>query len=909
MFRTVGPFGLAGAALGFLLVAATATPTAAQSPEGFLTSTAARAYDKWAAAMQAILEHNGEAAEAAFGELIALDPSPLRVALLADYTVQRTPAAGAVLLFEQDMDAKTLGPNAQQVAARLVAGREQKDEADDAWYYSQIGRFDVAEANFKALLGARPDPVALLEFTDQKPKRREILVQLTANATLGPLARDVLKLLAVGELAIKADPLRIKENLDRLAGPPRGFENAAEALKDSGEYGIPFLVQYLRDPAKKSLMMPILRVLPTIDRPAVNPLVIALRMDDPATKRYLIEALGKMGYAQAVPYLLQLVEDARTPAEVKSTASAALDAIRAHGAEFDPRLSASEAFYQLAQDYYNGKPSLSPDVRLDTANAWYWRDNMLVNIEVPTPIFNDVMAMRCCEEALRLNNDAKPPLALWLAANLRREADLPAGQTDRTRPDNFPSGIYFAQSAGPEYCLLALARGVDRTEAPVALGTIQALRTTAGPASLITDSEGRLPLAEALSFPDRMVRIRAGLTLGNARPVQQFKNYQNLMPVLSEALLLHGGARNALVVDADVESANTVAGILRTAGYEVTTDASLFEGLRKVREQLPGIDVIFVASDLKQPDLNAALAALRGEFRFAITPVIIITKPGDTLNVRMLVRNDHRLGDVPANPAPADVTKAIAAVAQAVGAQAMTPDVGAELALDAAGVLRQLALTNNPVFNVADAEAALLTALESDRPELKLAVAEVLGYIATNKAQEAIAKLALDTKVAEDMRVKMFTALADAAKRRGNLLNPELVKAIVTIAASDPNMTIREAASRTLLRPQRRPRRRRPYRRGPGRGRNARRPSGASGRGPSAGYPRPERAPRWLPGSAAARCRAFPGWRRGILRRPCRARRQARSGGTDRNSLGIVCRRWRPRRRSGRARRSAATGR
>ncbi|MEW6251824.1 MAG: hypothetical protein AB1716_14355 [Planctomycetota bacterium] len=153
---------------------------------------------------------------------------------------------------------------------------------------------------------------------------------------------------------------------------------------------------------------------------------------------------------------------------------------------------------------------------------------------------------------------------------------------------------------------------------------------------------------------------------------------------------------------------------------------------------------------------------------------------------------------MPAHPASEDVERAIATVSKAVGATAITPELGAELALEAADVLRQLALTNNPVFKVTDAEAALLTALQSDRPELKLLVAEVLGYIGTTKAQEAIAKLALDPQTPEDMRVKMFTALAEAAKRQGNKLPDELVQTVVSIAAKDENMTIREAASRTL---------------------------------------------------------------------------------------------------------------
>jgi hypothetical protein len=318
------------------------------------------------------------------------------------------------------------------------------------------------------------------------------------------------------------------------------------------------------------------------------------------------------------------------------------------------------------------------------------------------------------------------------------------------------------------------------------------------PAGIGDQARGRLPLAEALSFPDRMVRIRAGLTLGYACPTQTFQNYQNLMPVLTEALLLHGGVRNALVVDPDSTSANAVAGVLRTQGFEVLTDASLFTGLEKVRTELPGIDAIFIASDIKDPGLVAGLSTLRSEFRFASTPVVLISKPGDAITVRNLVRADHRLAEIPAGVGAADISKAIAVVSRAVGIKPITPEVGAKLAAEATDVLRLLAVTNNTLFNVADAEPALLDALASQDTRLRLAIAEVLGYIGSGKAQEAIAAIALDTKEPMEMRVRMFAALAEAAKRRGNLLGSEPVKKIVTIAAGDEDMTIREAASCTL---------------------------------------------------------------------------------------------------------------
>src|SRR5690606_13838113 len=140
-------------------------------------------------------------------------------------------------------------------------------------------------------------------------------------------------------------------------------------------------------------------------------------------------------------------------------------------------------FFALARAYYDNTPSLAADATLDTANVWYYRDGLLEPVEAPTVIFNEIMAMRASEEALRLDPDLKPALALWIAANFKREAELPADAVDYTRPPDYPSALYFAQSAGAEYCQLALGRAIDDGDAAVALGCIEALHATAGAAS------------------------------------------------------------------------------------------------------------------------------------------------------------------------------------------------------------------------------------------------------------------------------------------------------------------------------------------------------------------------------------------------------------------------------------------
>ena len=800
MCKTPGFVRMAGLLAGFACVVAVAAPANAQTAmdEGFATGDAAAAWALWQPSMQAIVERDAALADQLLGQLLRQEPSAFRVALLADRTTRRTALGGAILLLEQDYESGALEANATQIAELLATGREQMNEADDGWYFCTVGRFDVAAANFQALLDGDPDPVALVEFTDQVRRRREILLQLTDNAVVGESVRALLNLLERGEELIKADPTRIKTRIERLGGPPRTYENSVALLKQSGEYAIPFMLLYLRDAEKQDLTQAILRCLPQMDRPGLNPLVYGIRVGDPVVQRYLIDALGQIGYAQAVPYLLQLRGDADTPAESQGAAAAALGVLAQRGVAADTNASPAEAFYELAEAYYDDAASLAADPRLETANVWYWRDDLLQNVAVPTQILNEVMCMRCCEEALLLSSDMQDAQALWVAANFRRVAQLGEDNVDRTRPENDPTPTYFAQTAGPGVCLKALARALDDGDPAVALGVIEALRNTAGPASVVTDEGGRLPLAEALAFPDRMVRIRAALTLANARPTEAFLNYQSLMPVLSEALRLHGGGRSALVVDPDADSGNEMAGILRDDGYEVLVDAEFFRGLDKVRAQLPALDVIFVASNLTDTKLPAALTQLRSEVRFAATPVVIINKSGERQLVRDLVQADHRLGKVQPGDAADDVRAAVAGVARAVGVTPVTPEVGLAIALDAAKSLRLLAVTNNPLFAVADAERALTEALATDDAALRLAVAHAVAHICNESAQEALAQIALDEDEEEQTRVELFAVLAEAAKLCGSHLGDGSLSRLMAIAESDENLVIRTAASQTL---------------------------------------------------------------------------------------------------------------
>ncbi len=778
-----------------IFLAGTAAHATAQD---FLSGKAETQWEHWRTALQAILDRDSEAAETAFGELLTAGTSPLRTALLAEHAVRRGQLAGAVLLFEQDAANGALGDNGQQIADLLTNGRERLNELDDGFWFASIGRFDVANANFEALLGHSPDPVAVLAFVDRDKRRRHVLSSLVSHPVIGQSIRGMIRVVERGELALAADPRRIRENIERLAGPPRVYNDAVVNLRASGEFAPPLMIQYLQDPQERELTRVIVRALPQIDRPALNPLVVALRMKDDTTNQYLIDAVGQIGYAQAVPYLLALREDQETSSQVRSRVDQALSVLAQNGVSVSAWGGAADAFFRLAEMYYRNDESLMADTRKDVANVWYWRDGILQNIEVPTPIFDEVMCMRACEESLRHNPDNKPALALWLAANLRREAQLPADTEDATRPENFGSGVYYAQSAGPEYCLGALARAVERVEPAVALGCIEALRSTAGTESLLTDASGTLPLAEALSFPDRLVRVRAALTLANGNPKQAFANSQNLMPVLAEALQLSGGAQRALVVDPDDESANRVADRLRENGYVVQISPNLNEGLRQARETMPTLDAIVLGSDIQSPNVAGAVSQLQGEFQFASIPIILLAKEGQQVDTRRLAESSDRLAAVTVEDGPGVLLDEINRIAESIGKGMITAELGTDLAIQAAQVLRELGDRDNPLFDRSRAREALVAALKTDVAELRIMAAEALAYVCSAEAQEPVAAVAFDDAENETIRIAMFDALAIAGKHCKNQLSDETITKLVSFVKDQPASELREAASRAL---------------------------------------------------------------------------------------------------------------
>lgn len=684
---------------------------------------------------------------------------------------------------------------AQDTAAVDVPADASAEQLfNDAMHYFRIGRFEYGQAFLQAYLDSSPQPLDVLVLSEEDPQAVRLLTDLLKHTDIGPAAEQTLDLIEQGWQLRRQDPSRIRDQITRLGEGPRARYHAEARLSESGQYAVPYLVDVLRDPAHSTLHPVVLDSLAQIGRDALPPLLAATSTDDAATLRMLADVLGRIGYPQALPYLKLMHEQSADAPQVRSEVERAIAAIGTNSLNMNPRSSSAELFLALGRAYYEYTPSLQADPRLDQANIWYWQNDGLLYVQVPHDIYNDVMAMRCCRRSLDINSDNEAAIALWLAANFRREHHLATGETDATRPDNFPPAEYFAHTAGPRYAQMVLMRGLEDNEPVVALGAIEALQATAGQANLLATTDGTDNLVEAMTFPSQPIRTQAALTLAWAIPDRPYAGSPNVVPILTEAVA-QAGRRAAVVIDPDMTNRNRLAAALRNQDFEVDSFESLNSGRSRIEAILPRLELITIASDVRAPDLSSALGQIANDLPTGRLPVVVLTKGQDRAAVQELLTLYPDLTQVPATVDPADLMQVFIDASRRLGRVVLTDEQAHMTAIDATRALKHLAVHGREYHDMAQAQDVLIEALAGDDTELVLAAGDTLAQIPTGQAQAALAAMALDDAVSADVREAMYNNLAASARKLGNMLPEDVADQLVQAAIHEDDMQLRTSAS------------------------------------------------------------------------------------------------------------------
>jgi hypothetical protein len=561
------------------------------------------------------------------------------------------------------------------VLAAPVFAETLEGNYNDLLHYLKIGRFDMAKGYAQAILDGNAAPVDLFALADGNPQGYALIVKAKESSTdteLAGLCGKVVEIIEQGRFIRRADPKVITEEISRLSGTSRGQLNAIKRLQNAGEYAIMYMLDALGDEGRKAEWPNISSALDQMSKDAIRPLVAALATNNVGVKSEIIKALGKIGYPQSLPYLKYIAEKDSSP-QLRAQAEESIKKI-------DPaalKVPASQIFYRLGEDYYYHAESLAPAADANFANMWFWdaKNARLDSERVDKRYFNELMSMRCCEWALKADENFGQAIGLWVAAFFKSESygvEMPgyfgAGHAD---------AMTYATTAGPEYLHQALARAINDKDAQVALGVVEALSTTAGESSLFYRVGTSQPLAEALSFDSKAVKFSAAIAIGAAGPKQPFPQSKLVVSNLAEAI---------------------------AQSSEQPAD--------------------------NMPMWNGPLA--------------------DTY------------------------------------------------ALRAAKVMLKLAQTRNPVLDLSPAQDALIAATKDKRMEIQMLAGQILAYLNTPAAQQAIAAVAIAEGNSKDIRMAMLGSLSVSAKNNGNKLDDATISALYTLVSSkdiDPGLRAAAAAA------------------------------------------------------------------------------------------------------------------
>jgi len=417
----------------------------------------------------------------------------------------------------------------------------------------------------------------------------------------------------------------------------------------------------------------------------------------------------------------------------------------------------------------------------------------LNNVElqpVPTPVWNDDMAIRFAENTVKIDADNAGAISLWMAAGLRRDLHLPQGATDPSKKGD-PDAVVAA--GGPKYLNPVLARALDDHDAALALRAIDNLDLTAGTPGLTAGGENA-PLVRALGYPDRSVRFRAAFTLAAANPAERFPMFQRVVPILAEAIS-STGAPSAIVVSHNDDERNRLTEFLRQDEHKYTVyPAESVSAAVDAARRAPAIDLVIVPEG---DEVNHIADIAKNDYKLSGVPVLVATTAGNVagLKAQLVGRKGYGAINGMGVQAP-ELAEAVAAARADAGNVAFDGEKATKFALGALERLANIATDHRSIYQVTEAVPTLTEALRDKRPEVATGAARVLGKLNSQEGERALAQLALNDGGDGALRAVFFEELANSAKNTGNVLDAAMVNNLikfVSAESTDPKLRLKAA--------------------------------------------------------------------------------------------------------------------
>lgn len=683
----------------------------------------------------------------------------------------------------------------------------------DAIYYLSIGRKDIGKANLTAFLMRSPEPLTVLKLSDKDASAERVLKKLQLDEELGELASRTLALIHRGWDVKRQDPVRIATELDRLGGSARARFAAMRRLKDSGEFAVPTILEYLGDTSKAHLHGRIIAALVELGHPTVDGLTVALLRVDSDGQLLIIEALAQLDYAQALPYIKQLAEDPEQSPSVRSRAGKAIETIYQRNPKYRTDANAGSMYYALARLYYRQDsavrpPSTPPGLAgkggvVDLPNIWLWREGRLINQPVAWELYYKLMTMRMARRALELDGSLDEAMTLWLLANCQREQRLSKKVADPLHGKGFPGSYNLLRFAGTDVCLAVLKSALADGDVAVAQQVLYVLAQTGSGSNILRPMGKYRPILQALNYPHQLVQLRAGLALAFSAPGEAFPGSDKVMVLVGKVLA--GPAKPlAVLVMPQKQTSDQVRSIVESLGYEVaayTSYDAFQKGLKPAGEKAR-IEMIVLDYALSTPRAGLIVKQLSRDPLLRVVPTFVMTTMDKAQEAEMTLAGNGQVAVLSGPADEATVGEMLGYLQKQLGREVVGPEQAQRMAQSAADAVARLAtmkLSNFAVNRIRKqlSEVALRTIKTKKDWKLAYTCGKVLVELPDAQAQQSLASGALAERPDAE-NVAMLKLLLDSVRRHGNKLTSGQVERFQTIVLDGASVGVVKYATAIL---------------------------------------------------------------------------------------------------------------
>lgn len=626
-----------------------------------------------------------------------------------------------------------------------------------------IGRPEEAKFYLAKLIAAQPDRDQLEAF--HREHGTGFFARMANEPRMRPEAEQFAKLVQDAAYTAARDPDRVKSLVERVSDPsPLVRAQTVEALQRAGDAAVAPLLQALADPDRQAEHPWIRAAVVELGQPMIDPLLGALEAPDEALRFQVLQTLGRLGTARAVPFLIGPALDPSVPEAAHRAAAETLAQIVGSAPS---RTEAVSYLVRRVREYLHGALAGPVDYQ-DNTVFWHWDAASKTSLPqtYTAPEASRMMAARLSRDLIKLAPEDRDVRRLFLLANLT-QAKIAAG-LDQPLPRGEGTPAARAAQLGVEAVEDALAHAMQNDYPTAAIAAAELLGDL-GDASLVRSDDGQpRPLVQALRHSDRRLRLAAADSIMTLDPRSPYPGSSYLPETLC-FFIRTLGSRRVLIAQPRAEKAQTLVGLLNQIGY--SADAA---GTGKETFQLavknPDYEFLLISDAVDSLNANETIQMFRKDPVTARMPIGLMARQENQRHAEAIAELDPLLI---AFPRPHDVRSMsfqVSQIADLAGHTRVGYDARLDQAERALQHLTRLAenqqeLAFYDMFRVRQAiQAALATA------GLSTGAARVLGLLGCPESQRNLVTLASQHARPLAERQAAAEAFTQAVQRRGLLL-------------------------------------------------------------------------------------------------------------------------------------------